>query len=99
MAVYIVVANIVSQNGASNTIGIEPVVFANAMRCTIVVGTFAIGRKEMLREKRTQLFRQCRNDLIQYTQSTVFFVESGFLFGKLLLPFGILMHKVVVFCA
>ena len=74
-------------------------VFAYTVRYTIVVGTFTIGRKEMLREKRTQLFRQCRNDLIQYTQSTIFFIESSFLFGKLLLPSGILMHKVVVLCA
>ena len=73
MAVYIAIANIVSQNGASNTIGIEPVVFAYAVRCTIVVGTFAIGRKEMLREKRTQFFCQCRNDLFAIFKYTPFF--------------------------
>lgn len=74
-------------------------VFAYAVRWTVIVGAFTIGRKEMFREKRTQLFRQRRNDLIQHTQSAIFFIESGFLFGKLLLPRGILMHKVVVLCA
>ena len=98
-AIDVFIAGIVWQDRTSNAVSIEPVVFTNTMRCTIVVGAFAIGRKEMLREKRTQLFRQCRNDLIQYTQSTIFFVEPGFLFGKLLLPCGILMHKVVMFCA
>ena len=92
------IASIVRQDRTSNAVSIEPMVFADTVCCTIVVGAFTISHKKMLREKRTQLFCQCRNDLIQHTQSTIFFVESGFLFGKPLLPCGILMHKVVMLC-
>ena len=74
-------------------------VFAYAVRWTVIVGAFTIGRKEMFREKRTQLFRQRRNDLIQHTQSAIFFIESGFLFGKLFLPCGFFVYEVMVFCA
>lgn len=40
------VVNIVRQNGASNTIGIEPMVFAYAVRCTIIVCAFSCCYKK-----------------------------------------------------
>ena len=52
-AIDVFIAGIVRQDRTSNAVSIEPMVLTNIMRCTIIVGTFTIGRKEMLRKKRT----------------------------------------------
>jgi hypothetical protein len=40
------------------------------------MGALSCCHKKVLWKQHTQFIRQCRNDLIQHTQSTVLFVRS-----------------------
>ena len=73
MIVDIAITNIARQDGASNTVSVEPMVFTYTVRCTIVMGALSCCHKKVLWKQHTQFIRQCRNDLIQYTQSAVLF--------------------------
>ena len=53
MIVDVAITDIARQDRTSNAVSVEPMVFTYTVRCTIVVGTFTIGHKGMLREKRT----------------------------------------------
>lgn len=56
-AVDAVITNIVRQNRAGNAIGIKPVVFAYAVRCTVIVSAFSRCYEKVIRKKGTQSFR------------------------------------------